>query len=51
MSFWNSDLIKNLEGGKLPELQIKVETQTFIELAVSIVIAGVAIILIYKILK
>lgn len=51
MSFLNSPLLKNLEGGTLPEVKIKIETQSIINLCTGVTIMGIILILVWKIVK
>ena len=51
MDFANSQLLKNLADGKLPEVSVTIEPKVIIELVVGIIVAGVAIIYLYKLLK
>lgn len=53
MSFWDSKFVKDLETGKLPEVQTKVEFESsgLINLMAALLITGIALIFISKIIK
>jgi len=51
-SIFDSPLFKNLEEGKLPEVEVTLQPRTIVNLAVSILIVSVIVILLnYLILK
>jgi hypothetical protein len=47
----DSELVKNALGGKMPDVAVTVETQSIINMAVSVVIVGTVLILVWKIVK
>jgi hypothetical protein len=53
MDFKDSALIKNLQDGKLPDVNtnISIDSKAITNLVVGIVVAGLAIILIYKLIR
>jgi hypothetical protein len=51
MDLANSTLVKNLEDGKLPDVNVTIDNTTLIELVVAIVVSGLAIILLWKFLR
>ncbi len=51
MNILNSNLVKNLADGTLPEVKVNLEKQAIINLCVGIVITGVILILVWKIVK
>jgi hypothetical protein len=51
MSFWNSPLLKNLEGGELPEVKVKIEDESIVHLCIAITITGIVLILVWRIVK
>lgn len=51
MSFWDSKLIKDLEGGKLPEVPVTIEAESIIKLSLAILAVGIILLLASKIFK
>jgi len=48
----NSTLIKNLvDGGKLPEVGVSIETKSIIELCIAVTVTGIILVLAYKLIK
>jgi len=51
MSFWDSQLIKDLEKGKLPEVPVTIEAKSIVTLSLAILAVGIILLLAYQIVK
>lgn len=51
VEFFNSKFVKDLQGGKLPPVEVTVSAETLVQIGAVIVFSGVIIILIAKILN
>lgn len=50
MSLLDSPLLKNLEGGKLPQMEIVIATESIISLVIGLIIIIIIALLAYKLL-
>ncbi|HQN16678.1 MAG TPA: hypothetical protein PLC90_10000 [Bacteroidales bacterium] len=51
MSFWDSQLIKDLEKGKLPQVPVTIEAKSIVILSLAILAVGIILMLSYRIFK
>lgn len=51
MNLLNSQLVKNLADGELPEVKVNIENKSIINMCIGVSIVGVILILVYKIVK
>lgn len=51
MSFFESQFVKNLEKGQLPEVPVEIETKSIINLSLALLLVGLIIILANSIVK